>query len=166
MCIRDSKCTAPDPYDPLRGRYLAVRPSQTEAPVPAGMVLNEGTQVYAVLTPGADGFAIISSLSLTPPEGGDYVRVKSRYVFNEKAVIDWPFDRFYVNEKPVSYTHLDVYKRQALDLLASSRAASRVETRSSSLIICSSPNGRTELILLVGQRMAAKPACNGQKISP
>ena len=93
------KCTAPDPYDPLRGRYLAVRPSQTEAPVPAGMVLNEGTQVYAVLTPGADGFAIISSLSLTPPEGGDYVRVKSRYVFNEKAVIDWPFDRFYVNEK-------------------------------------------------------------------
>lgn len=93
------KCTAPDPYDPLRGRYLAVRPSQTEAPVPGGMVLNEGTQVYAVLTRGADGFATISSLSLTPPESGDYVRVKSRYVFNEKAVIDWPFDRFYVNEK-------------------------------------------------------------------
>lgn len=93
------KCTAPDPYDPLRGRYLAVRPNQREAPVPAGMVLHEGTQVYAVLTPGADGFAIISSLTLTPPESGDYVRVKSRYVFNEKAVIEWPFDRFYVNEK-------------------------------------------------------------------
>ncbi|WP_395735112.1 GDYXXLXY domain-containing protein [Prosthecobacter sp.] len=93
------KCTAPDPYDPLRGRYLAVRPSQTEAPVPAGMELKQDTQVYAVLTRGADGFATISRLSLTPPESGDYVRVKSRYVFNEKAVIDWPFDRFYVNEK-------------------------------------------------------------------
>ncbi len=93
------KCTAPDPYDPLRGRYLAVRPNQREAPVPAGMELKQDTQVYAVLTTGADGFATITSLSLTPPASGDYVRVKSRYVFNEKALIDWPFDRFYVNEK-------------------------------------------------------------------
>lgn len=93
------KCTAPDPYDPLRGRYLAVRPNQREAPVPAGMELKQDTQVYALLTTGADGFATISSLSLTPPTSGDYVRVKSRYVFSEKALIDWPFDRFYVNEK-------------------------------------------------------------------
>lgn len=93
------KCTAPDPYDPLRGRYLAVRPNQTEAPVPAGMELKPDTQVYALLTTGADGFATITSLSLTPPASGDYVRVKSRYVFSEKALIDWPFDRFYVNEK-------------------------------------------------------------------
>ena len=56
-------------------------------------------RVYAVLTTGADGFAIISGLSLTPPASGDYVRVKSRYVFSEKALIDLPFDRFYVNEK-------------------------------------------------------------------
>lgn len=93
------KCSAPDPYDPLRGRYLAVRPSQTEAPMPAGMELKQDTQVYALLTTGADGFATITSLSLTPPASGDYVRVKSRYVFSEKALIDWPFDRFYVNEK-------------------------------------------------------------------
>ena len=26
------KCSAPDPYDPLRGRYLAVRPTQSELP--------------------------------------------------------------------------------------------------------------------------------------
>ena len=93
------KCSAPDPYDPLRGRYLAVRPNQREAPVPAGMDLKQDTQVYAVLTTGADGFATITSLSLIPPASGAYVRVKSRYVFSEKATIEWPFDRFYVNEK-------------------------------------------------------------------
>ncbi len=93
------KCTAPDPYDPLRGRYLAVRPNQSEAPVTAGMELKHGTQVYAVLTTGADGFATITSLSLTPPASGDYLRFKAGYVYNNKTDIVWPFDRFYVNEK-------------------------------------------------------------------
>jgi uncharacterized membrane-anchored protein len=93
------KCSAPDPYDPLRGRYLAVRPTQREAPVPTGMELKQGTQVYAVLTTGADGFATITSLSLTPPASGAYIIVKSGYVYSEHASIEWPFDRFYVNEK-------------------------------------------------------------------
>jgi uncharacterized membrane-anchored protein len=93
------KCSAPDPYDPLRGRYLAVRPSQNEAAVSAGVELQQGAQVYAVLTTGADGFATVSTLSLTPPASGDYIRVKSGYVYENKAHIAWPFDRFYVNEK-------------------------------------------------------------------
>ncbi|OYW75000.1 MAG: hypothetical protein B7Z37_15150 [Verrucomicrobia bacterium 12-59-8] len=93
------KCGAPDPYDPLRGRYLAVRPNQSEAPVPAGMELQRGTPVYAVLDTGTDGFASISSLSLTPPASGDYLRVKAGYAYNGTTSIVWPFDRFYVNEK-------------------------------------------------------------------
>jgi uncharacterized membrane-anchored protein len=93
------KCSAPDPYDPLRGRYLAVRPDQSRADVPASLELKSGTQVYALLTTGADGFATVSSLSLTPPASGDYLRVKAGYVYENKAHIDWPFDRFYVNEK-------------------------------------------------------------------
>ncbi|MCX6850825.1 MAG: GDYXXLXY domain-containing protein [Verrucomicrobia bacterium] len=93
------KCSAPDPYDPLRGRYLAVRPSQSQAAVPAGVELKQHTQVYAVLTTGTDGFATASSLSPTPPASGDYIRVKTGYVYEDKAWIEWPFDRFYVNEK-------------------------------------------------------------------
>lgn len=93
------KCTAPDPYDPLRGRYLAVRPSQNEAAVPAGLELKQGADVYAELTTGADGFATVSTLSLTPPANGAYLRVKSGYAYDHKVRIDWPFDRFYVNEK-------------------------------------------------------------------
>jgi uncharacterized membrane-anchored protein len=93
------KCSAPDPYDPLRGRYLALRPSQIEAPVPAGLELKQGMQAYAVFATGADGLATVSTLSLTPPASGDYLRVKTGYVYNDKARIDWPFDRFYLNEK-------------------------------------------------------------------
>jgi GDYXXLXY motif protein len=93
------KCQAPDPYDPLRGRYLAVRPVQQEATVPAGMKLQVGTTIYAQLTSGADGLATISDFSLTPPASGDYIRLKAGWVYNEKMSFEWPFDRFYLNEK-------------------------------------------------------------------
>jgi len=93
------KCSAPDPYDPLRGRFLAVRPEQREVTVPAGLKLQKGMQVYATLTTATDGLASITSLSLTPPTSGAFIRLKSGYVNSEKTQIQWPFDRFYINEK-------------------------------------------------------------------
>lgn len=93
------KCSAPDPYDPLRGRFLAVRPEQSETRVPAGLKLQRGMQIYATLTTGVDGLTDITNLSLTPPTSGDFIRVKSGYVDGEKTQIQWPFDRFYINEK-------------------------------------------------------------------
>lgn len=93
------KCSAPDPYDPLRGRYLAVRPEQQEVSVAADLELEAGTLVYGILTTGADGMATITALSLTPPSGGDYIRVKSGSTYDNKTHITWPFDRFYINEK-------------------------------------------------------------------
>lgn len=94
------KCSAPDPYDPLRGRYLAVRPEQRVARVPAGMKLERGMHVFGTLTTGADGLATISNLSLTPPTSGDYIRLKAGHIYGgDEANIEWPFDRFYINEK-------------------------------------------------------------------
>lgn len=93
------KCSAPDPYDPLRGRYLAVRPELQEVAVPAGVKVETGMHVYLLLTTGADGLATLSGVSLTPPASGDYIRVKARYAYNDKVSFEWPFDRFYVNEK-------------------------------------------------------------------
>ncbi|MGV3659198.1 MAG: GDYXXLXY domain-containing protein [Prosthecobacter sp.] len=95
------KCTAPDPYDPLRGRYLAVSPVQREVTVPKDMKLEAGMPVYATLTPDANGLTTLSTVSLTPPAGVTYVRLKTRYVYDydSKAAIEWPFDRYYINEK-------------------------------------------------------------------
>lgn len=93
------KCSAPDPYDPLRGRYLAVRPEQREVRVPSEMKLAAGSRVYAVLTTGADGLATISNISLSPPASGDYIHLKAGYTYAGSASILWPFERFYINEK-------------------------------------------------------------------
>ena len=94
------KCSAPDPYDPLRGRYLAVRPEQGMAPVLEGQEIRKGGQGYAVLETGNDGLARVSALSSFRPASGDFIRVKAgwRGDRNEQAIL-WPFDRFYINEK-------------------------------------------------------------------
>lgn len=92
------KCAAPDPYDPLRGRFLAVRPQQREADVSAGVKLERGMHVFATLTTGSDGLATVSQLSLTPPASGDFIRLKTSYVYDNRASIEWPFERFYINE--------------------------------------------------------------------
>lgn len=93
------KCRAPDPYDPLRGRFLAVRPEQTEATVPEGVQIDRGSQVFFTLTPGADGLSTITSISTTPPATGIWLRARVGYVYDKKVTIAWPFERFYINEK-------------------------------------------------------------------
>ncbi|MFO1484147.1 MAG: GDYXXLXY domain-containing protein [Verrucomicrobiaceae bacterium] len=93
------KCRAPDPYDPLRGRFLAVRPEQTDATVPDGAKIDRGSQVFFTLTPGADGLSTITTASLTPPATGIWLRARAGYVYNDKVTIAWPFERFYINEK-------------------------------------------------------------------
>lgn len=93
------KCAAPDPYDPLRGRFLAVSPDQRTATVPEKLEVPSNSQVYATLTTGADGLATITDLSLEPPASGDYIRLRTTYAYNGSVGIEWPFDRFYINEK-------------------------------------------------------------------
>lgn len=94
------KCTAPDPYDPLRGRYLAVRPDPEECQAGADVKLVSGQRVYVTLLDGPDGLATLSSVHVTPPESGAYVRMSVRWAGTDgKVHLEWPFDRFYLNEK-------------------------------------------------------------------
>jgi hypothetical protein len=98
------RCTAPDPYDPLRGRYLAIRPEETEAPAPV-LPPRRTVPVWATLIVGADGLARIGSLSLEPVRGPTVIRLVARQAWESdgrestRAVVDWPFDRFYLSER-------------------------------------------------------------------
>lgn len=98
------ECGAPDPYDPLRGRYLAVRPAQSTVSEPEGFPRGRGrVPVWATLEAGDDGLSRIKSLSLEPVSGPTVIPLTARYrgTTNGTDVIwlDWPFDRFYVNER-------------------------------------------------------------------
>lgn len=97
------ECGAPDPYDPLRGRYLAVRPLESGFAMPEGMPEGERVPVWATLAVGADGLARIESLSLEPVAGPTVVQLAARSPRSDRnreaVIIEWPFDRFYLNER-------------------------------------------------------------------
>ena len=98
------ECAAPDPYDPLRGRYLAVRPAQSTVAEPAGFPQGGGlVPVWATLEVGDDGLARIKSLSLEPVSGPTVIPLRARKwgTSNGTDVIwlEWPCGRFYLNER-------------------------------------------------------------------
>lgn len=96
-------CAAPDPYDALRGRYLAVRPAETRLPTPEGMPDGDGVPVWATLVADADGLSRIESLSPTPVAGPTVIRLVAKWHWfgegGNTVFVEWPFDRFYLNER-------------------------------------------------------------------
>jgi hypothetical protein len=103
------ECGAPDPYDPLRGRYLAVRPVESRVPKPEGMAEGitdrDAVPVWATLVAGKDGLSRIESLSLEPVAGPTVIRLVAKWPHwggsprRETVFVEWPFDRFYLNER-------------------------------------------------------------------
>lgn len=97
------RCTAPDPYDPLRGRFLAVAAEQTKFSKPVEMPVGRSVSVWATLTADAEGLSTIESLSLTPVSGPTVIKLVARVPDwnreQETVTLEWPFDRFYLNER-------------------------------------------------------------------
>ena len=98
------ECGAPDPYDPLRGRYLAVRPAESTVSEPEGFPDGGGmVPVWATLDAGEDGLARIKSLSLVPVSGPTVIALTARSSGTTNGTdmiwLEWPFDRFYLNER-------------------------------------------------------------------
>lgn len=97
------RCVAPDPYDPLRGRYLAVRPEQDRLPAPEGMPKADAVPVWATLVVDGEGLARIGSLSLEPVSGPTVIRLMARRSWGnateDTVFVAWPFDRFSLNER-------------------------------------------------------------------
>ncbi len=117
--------TAPvDPYDPFRGRYVALGFNETTAPATPGAPWTSGQSAYAVLEEDLAGFARIARLEPEPPDDGDYVKVRVLFESADGVHIDWPFDRYYMNEAlaPAAETaYLEHSTRETQDAYATVR---------------------------------------------
>jgi len=100
------ECEAPDPYDLLRGRYLAVRVKQDEIKgVARDQAFSDGQRGFAILESDEAGLVQSVRLVRDRPASGVYVEVTVQYVYpdpndeNTASVrVSWPFDRLYLNE--------------------------------------------------------------------
>lgn len=100
---------APDPFDPLRGRYLQVRPLESEVRLDPGLAhLATGEKVWVQLEKGPDELHHLGKVTQQKPLSGDYLlmtlqlpqgRSSDTAQITPKTTVTWPVDRFYVNEK-------------------------------------------------------------------
>jgi hypothetical protein len=90
-------CHAPDPYDPLRGRYLWVAIQPDEFPL-KGNKLERSTQVCLRFKPGKDGLHEFDASVPGPANGELSLWLTVNYHWNDKLRVLWPQDRYYLNE--------------------------------------------------------------------
>jgi uncharacterized membrane-anchored protein len=103
MTLRDGQQfrfrTAPvDPYDPFRGRFVALNLDAASVPLPKDMKLKYRQKVLVRLAVDEAGFAYCRDIVSKPTQEGTYLtaRVQS---WNKKTVrLQLPFDRYYAEE--------------------------------------------------------------------
>ena len=95
-----------DPYDPFRGRYVALNPLPNKIILKEEKKFQDGAYVYAVLSNDKQGIATVVDLVEKPIAEMDCLKIRFYEYGNSKDNagrtiyrINLPFDRFYLNER-------------------------------------------------------------------
>ena len=94
--------TAPiDPSDPFRGKYINLNFNENTVEIQNKETWTNGETVFVLLTTDNNGFAKIKSVSKTKPlDNQDFLKAKVDFIIYDgsKLSIEYPFDRFYMEE--------------------------------------------------------------------
>ena len=106
--------TAPvDPTDIFRGKYITLRFDATEWKSDTDFSFEE--EVFVKLSTDSLGFASIADVTVNAPgETSDYVKALIRNAGDKKFWVDYPFDRFYMEESK-AYNAEQSYNRASRD---------------------------------------------------
>ncbi len=95
--------TAPvDPTDPFRGKYITLSFSENTFEISDDEIWIIGQPVYVSIISNENGLMQIGAISRVAPDNQqNYVKAKVNYVMevpSRKVFIEYPFDRFYMEE--------------------------------------------------------------------
>ena len=88
-----------DPYDAFRGRYVALRLEEDYILCAKEDKLSADQEIYALIDIDSQGYAKFSGFAICRPSSGTYIKTRLRYVSGDKAYLDLPIDRYYMDEK-------------------------------------------------------------------
>jgi uncharacterized membrane-anchored protein len=107
--------TAPvDPHDPFRGKYISLQFDESLIDLPTAKEWLAGEIIYLYLTTDADDFAVVESVTGQKPSGGQhYLKAKVSYTYSGRVRVNYPFDRFYMEESKAYDAELAYQETQA-----------------------------------------------------
>jgi uncharacterized membrane-anchored protein len=89
-----------DPHDFFRGQYVTLNFREDNIDQPgASEEFERGGTAYIALTTDSLGFAKVKRAFSSPPEGEDYFEAEVKYVYDDRLMVRFPFERYYMNEK-------------------------------------------------------------------
>jgi len=86
-----------DPYDAFRGRFLSLD-IEGNREIPCEEEISRGQKVYGLVKTNSDGFSVIEKVVANRPSEGLFIETTANYSYNDKAFLDLPFARYYINE--------------------------------------------------------------------
>ena len=111
------QCEPIDPNDPFRGKYITLNFKENRIKVKNLKEWNSNETIFAKIETSKDGFAKIKSISRTEPtDNSIYLKLKINYIadYENKIYLDFPFNRFYMNENKVKNAEI-AYAKSTLD---------------------------------------------------
>lgn len=92
-----------DPSDPFRGKYITLSFQDETFETTEADQWKRGDKVFVVLEPDDRGFARMVDLTdVKPAQGLDYLEAEVSYSGERNVRVDFPFDRFYLEESKAS----------------------------------------------------------------
>lgn len=101
-----------DPYDAFRGRYVALQIDESSVPQVKGIKLKNGQAVYALIGVDAQGFAKLTGVLTSRPQGRAYICARALSTYSNKVYLNLPIDRYYMEEKSAPLAE-KIYQRHA-----------------------------------------------------
>ena len=92
--------TAPiDPNDPFRGKFIWLNFTNNTIDLSYAYDYGPNESVFVTLKEDEDGFAIIDTISKRRPDHhSNYLKSSISYVNDNTVTVEFPFDRFYMDE--------------------------------------------------------------------
>ena len=107
-----------DPNDPFRGKYITLRFDENSFVTKHSSQWERGDVVFVQLTTDSAGFAKIKSLhKKNPGRANDYIKATVDYTGYDglkPIFIEWPFERFYMEESKAAAAE-QVYIKSTAD---------------------------------------------------
>lgn len=108
------KTTPIDPSDPFRGKYITLNYEENSYPIQDGSQWSGSETCFLSVTTDEEGFAKIDSVTKLEPQHSDFVKAKVYYVIGDELFIDYPFERYYMEESKAYPAEL-VYRESQRD---------------------------------------------------
>jgi uncharacterized membrane-anchored protein len=107
--------TAPiDPHDPFRGKFISLQFDESLVDLPSDKEWQAGQTIYLTLITDTDGFAVVDSIAGQKPSGSQhYLKAKVSYYYTGRVRVNYPFDRFYMEESKAYDAELAYVETQA-----------------------------------------------------